>query len=205
MGSDRPRLSETNEHPSRRRRGRRDMARGAPRIEPEWQRPCARDGPARHGRRVDQHVQRHERRAEIMPRDGAGTSRARRAGSVEHGGRRQVQVRGMAPLGRMEGAGELRRAAPLVCARQGRARPADRRCGRGDDAETARRPDRGGVREGVPQRGRVHPARAPRGFQHRPASAQGRGQGFVRFAGPGGRIPDHLAQQGRLDGTVQRV
>lgn len=86
MGSDRPRLSETNEHPSRRRRGRRDMARGAPRIEPEWQRPCARDGPARHGRRVDQHVQRHERRAEIMPRDGAGTSRARRAGSVEHGG-----------------------------------------------------------------------------------------------------------------------
>ena len=59
--------------------------------------------------------------------------------------------------------------------------------------------------EGVPQRGRVHPARAPRGFQHRPASAQGRGQGFVRFAGPGGRIPDHLAQQGRLDGTVQRV
>ena len=108
-----------------------------------------------------------------MPRDGAGTSRARRAGSVEHGGRRQVQVRGMAPLGRMEGAGGLRRAAPLVCARQGRARPADRRCGRGDDAETARRPDRGGVREGVPQRGRVHPARAPRGFQHRPRLRKG--------------------------------
>ena len=37
------------------------------------------------------------------------------------------------------------------------------------------------------------------------ASAQGRGEGILRLAGPGGRIPDHLAQQGRLDGTVQRV
>ena len=204
MGSDRPRLSGTNEHPSRRRRGRRDMARGAPRIEQERQRPRARDGATRHGRRMDQHVQRHERRAAIMPRNGTGTVRTRRDRPVEHGKPGQVPVRGMAALGRMESTGGLRRAAPLACARQGRARPANRDRGRGDDAETARRPDRGGVREGVPQRGRVHPTRPPRGLQHRPASAQGRGQGFVRFAGSSGRIPDHMAQQGRLDGTVQR-
>ena len=78
----------------------------------------------------------------------------------------------------MESTGGLRRAAPLACARRGRARPANRGRGRGDDAETARRPDRGGVREGVTERGRVHPTRAPRGVQHRPASVQGRRDSF---------------------------
>ena len=204
MGSDRPRLSGTNEHPARRRPGRRDMARGAPRIEPERQRPRARDGAARHGRRMDQHVQRHESRAEIMPRNGTGTSRTRRDRPVEHGKPGQVQVCGMAALGRMESTGGLRRAAPLACARRGRTRPADRGRGRGDDAETACRPSRGGVREGVTERGRVHTPRPARGLQHRPASTQGRGEGILRLAGPSGRIPDHLAQQGRLDGTVQR-
>ena len=112
-----------------------------------------------------------------MPRNGTGTVRTRRDRPVEHGKPGQVPVCGMASLGRMESTGGLRRAAPLACARQGRARPADRDRGRGDDAETARRPNRGGVREGVTKRGRVHPTRPPRGFSIDPRLCKGVAKG----------------------------
>lgn len=61
---------------------------------------------------MDQHVQRHESRAAIMPRNGTGTVRTRRDRPVEHGKPGQVPVRGMAALGRMESTGGLRRPLP---------------------------------------------------------------------------------------------
>ena len=182
------------------------MARGTPRIEPEWQRPRARDGPARHGRRVDQHVQRHERRAEIMPQRWSGNGpELVELGSVEHGKPGQVPVCGMASLGRMESTGGLRRAAPLVMRSTGTSASGGSPT---VAAETMPKQHVGRIVEACAKASRSEDEFIRRvrreGFSIDPRLCKGVAKGSVRLAGPGGRIPDHLAQQGRLDGTVQR-
>lgn len=74
-----------------------------------------------------------------------------------------------------------------------------------NDAAPACRPDRGGVRQGIAQRGRVHTPRAQGRLLHRPQAAQGNRQRLVHRPRPGGRLQDHVAQHGRVDGTVQRL
>lgn len=61
------------------------------------------------------------------------------------------------------------------------------------DAAPVCRPDRGGVRQGVAQRGRVHTPRAQGRLLHRPQAAQGNRQRLVHRPRPGGRLPDHVA------------
>lgn len=109
MGGRHPRLSDAHEHHRRRRRSGRHMARGPPRTVRQRQRPRAHHGAARRRRRVDQPVPRPDQRAEIMQADGEIAPRTGRARTLRYRHARQLAVRAMASMGRMEGAERVRR------------------------------------------------------------------------------------------------
>ncbi|RGL04021.1 hypothetical protein DXC85_05355 [Bifidobacterium longum] len=205
MGGRHPRLSDAHEHHRRRRRSGRHMARGPPRTVRQRQRPRAHHGAARRRRRVDKPVPRPDQRAEIMQADGEDAPRTGRARTLRHRHARQLAVRAMASMGRMEGAKRVRRRRGMGCVGRQREKPARHGGRRLNDAAPACRPDRGGVRQGIAQRGRVHTPRAQGRLLHRPQAAQGNRQNLVHRPRPGGRLQDHVAQHGRVDGTVQRL
>lgn len=132
------------------------MARGPSRTVRQRQRPRAHHGAARRRRRVDKPVPRPDQRAEIMQADGEDTPRTGRARTLRHRHARQLAVRAMASMGRMEGAKRVRRRRGMGCVGRQREKPARHGGRRLNDAAPACRPDRGGVRQGIAQRGRVH-------------------------------------------------
>lgn len=160
------------------------MARGPPRTVRQRQRPRAHHGAARRRRRVDKPVPRPDQRAEIMQADGKDAPRTGRARTLRYRHARQLAVWAMASMGRMEGAKRVRRRRGMGCVGRQREKPARHGGRRLNDATPIHRPNRGGVRQGIAQRGRVHTPRAQGRLLHRPRAAQGNRQRLVHRPRP---------------------